>query len=166
MEVSKVAVTDSSMTLQADKIINRYTLVAAGVGVLPSPTINSVGIAALELVMIDELARNYNFPFPTKLAAVKILVSVVGSIGPVYFALKSKSAVSAIPIVGHLIASSIYSLTGAISVYAVGKLFQRHFESDGTLLSKDNKFLRKAFRHEYEKGSKIVPELIAHQPTT
>lgn len=163
--MSQVAVTDNSITLQADKIINRYTLVAAGVGVLPSPTANSVGIAALELIMIDELARNYKFPFPTKLAALKILVSVIGSIGPVYFALKSKAAVSAIPIVGHLIASSIYSLTGAISVYAVGKLFQRHFESDGTFLSKDNKYLQKAFKHEYEKGTKVIPVLISNHNT-
>jgi uncharacterized protein (DUF697 family) len=151
------------MSEEGNAIINRYTLVAAGVGVLPSPTINSVGIAAMELVMIDDLARTYNFPFPTKLAALKILVSVIGSIGPVYFALKSKAAVSAIPLVGHLIASSIYSLTGAISVYAVGKLFQRHFESGGTLLSKDNRFLKKAFKEEYEKGTKEVPNLIKQQ---
>lgn len=155
-----------SMSEQGNAIINRYTLIAAGVGVLPSPMINSVGIAAMELVMIDELARNYNFPFPTKLAALKILVSVVGSIGPVYFALKSKSAVSAIPLVGHLIASSIYSLTGAISVYAVGKLFQRHFESGGTLLSKDNRYLKKAFKQEFENGSKEVPKLIAQHTSS
>lgn len=155
-----------SMSEEGNAIINRYTLVAAGVGVLPSPTINSVGIAAMELVMIDDLARNYNFPFPTKLAAVKILVSVIGSIGPVYFALKSKAAVSAIPLVGHLIASSIYSLTGAISVYAVGKLFQRHFESGGTLLSKDNKYLKNAFKQEFEKGSTEVPQLIAQHSKT
>jgi uncharacterized protein (DUF697 family) len=155
-----------SKSEEGNAIINRYTLVAAGVGVLPSPLINSAGIAAMELVMIDDLARNYEFPFPTKLAALKILVSVVGSIGPVYFALKSKSAVSAIPIVGHLIASSIYSLTGAISVFAVGKLFQRHFESGGTLLSKDNSYLKKAFKHELDKGSKEVPKLIAQHTTS
>ena len=144
----------------ADAIIRRYTMVAAGVGIIPSPTVNSVGIAVMELAMIDELARNYQFPFPTKLAAAKAFISLVGSLGPVYLALKSKSAISTVPVVGHLVSSSIYSITGAISVYAVGKIFQLHFESGGTVLSKDNSYLRKVFKSEAQNGKEQVAAMI------
>ena len=144
-----------------NSIVNKYTLIAAGVGVIPSPMVNSVGIAVLEIAMIDELAKNYNFGFPTKPALVKAFISLVSSIGPIYLAMKSKSAVSAVPIIGSFMSASIYSITGAISVFAVGKIFQRHFESGGVTLSMDNAFLRKIFKEEFEAGKEKLPELIA-----
>jgi uncharacterized protein (DUF697 family) len=151
--------TNQEQRIGGDAIVRRYTLIAAGIGIIPSPTVNSVGIAVMELAMIDELAKNYLYPFPTKLAATKAFISLVGSLGPVYLALKSKSAISAVPLVGHLISSTIYSITGAISVYAVGKIFQMHFESGGTLLSKENSLLRKIFKREAEQGAKEVAKI-------
>jgi len=152
---------DTSMTEGGNQIINKYTLIAAGVGVVPSPMVNSVGIAVMEIAMIDELAKNYNFGFPTKPALVKAFISLVSSVGPVYIAMKSRSAVSAIPIVGLLLSTGIYSITGAISVYAVGKIFQRHFESGGEILSMDNAFLRKIFKEAYQEGKEKLPGMIA-----
>ena len=142
-------------------IVKRYTLISAGIGLVPSAMINSVGIAALEVAMIDELAKNYSHDFPTKLASSKVFISLIGSIGPIYFASKSKSAISAVPFVGQLLSSGIYSLTGAISVYAVGKIFQQHFESGGTLLSKENSYIRKLFKQRSREGYDEVPKLIA-----
>ena len=142
-------------------IVKRYTLISAGIGLVPSAMINSVGIAALEVAMIDELAKNYSHDFPTKLASSKVFISLIGSIGPIYFASKSKSAISAVPFVGQLLSSGIYSLTGAISVYAVGKIFQQHFESGGTLLSKENSYIRKLFKQRSIEWYDEVPKLIA-----
>ncbi len=157
----KVTEIHSAMTLGGNEIINRYTLFAAGVGVVPSPMVNSVGIAVMEIAMIDELAKNYNFGFPTKQALVKAFLSLVFSIGPVYLAMKSKSAVSAIPVVGMVLSAGIYSIAGAISVYAVGKVFQRHFESGGKTLSMDNAFLKKIFKEAYQEGKEKLPGMIA-----
>jgi len=144
-----------------NEIIKKYTLIAAGVGVIPSPMVNSVGIAVMEIAMIDELAKHYNFGFPTKPALVKAFISLVSSIGPVYIAMKSRSAVSAIPIFGLLLSTGIYSIAGSISVYAVGKIFQRHFESGGEILSMDNAFLRKLFKEVYQEGKEKLPGMIA-----
>jgi uncharacterized protein (DUF697 family) len=146
---------------KADHIVNKYTLIAVGIGVVPSPTVNSIGVLGLELQMINELAVAYNYPFPTKLAMIKVFSSLIGSLGPVYFALKSQSALSAVPVFGTLLAASIYSISGGISVYAVGKIFQNHFESGGTLISKNNAYLRKLFKSHYDEGKVEVPKLIA-----
>lgn len=146
---------------RGNDIVRRYTLISAGIGLVPSAMINSVGIAALEVAMIDELAKNYSHEFPTKLASTKVFISLVGSIGPIYFASKSKSAISAVPFVGQLLSAGIYSLTGAISVYAVGKIFQQHFESGGTLLSRENSYLRKLFKQMSIEGKDEVLKLIA-----
>lgn len=159
-KVVKTPLNSEKMIQDGNDIIKKYTLIGAGVGVVPSPMVNSVGIAVLEIAMIDDLARNYNFGFPTKLALVKAFISLVGSIGPVYLALKSQAAVSSVPFVGHLLSTSIYSITGAISVYAVGKIFQLHFESGGVTLSKENSFLRKIFKEKSKEGKKVIPEMI------
>jgi uncharacterized protein (DUF697 family) len=166
MNESKNIDQSSDPIASGEAIVWRYTLIAAGIGLIPSPTVNSVGVAVLELAMIDELAKNYSFPFPTKLAAAKAFISLVGSLGPVYLALKSKSTLSSIPFVGHFVASSIYSITGALSVYVVGKLFKYHFETGGTFLSKDNSTLRKMFRTELENGKKELPIRIASSTTS
>lgn len=157
----KLTEINSAMSEDGNAIIHRYTLIAAGVGVVPSPMVNSVGIAVMEIAMIDEMAKNYNFGFPTKQALVKAFLSLVISIGPVYIAMKSRSAVSSIPVVGLLLSAGIYSIAGAISVYAVGKVFQRHFESGGTTLSMDNAFLRKIFKEAYQEGKEKLPGMIA-----
>lgn len=160
-KVVKPPVVSQKMIDDGNEIIKKYTLIGAGVGVIPSPMVNSVGVAVLEIAMIDDLARNYKFGFPTKLALVKAFISLVGSIGPVYLALKSRSAVSSVPLVGQMLSASIYSITGAISVYAVGKIFQQHFESGGLTLSKDNSFLRKIFKEKSKEGKEIIPEMVA-----
>lgn len=149
----------SDVRPSADKIINRYALIAAGLGVVPSPTINSVAVLTLELQMIDELSVVYQAPFPTRLALIKAFASLVGSLGPVYFAFKARTALGTVPVFGQLLSASIYSITGGISVYAIGKIFQRHFESGGEFLSKDNWFLRKFFKEKYEEGKQMIPQL-------
>lgn len=145
---------------EADQIVNRYSLIAVGFGVVPSPTVNSVAVLGLELQMINELAVVYHFPFPTRLAMIKVFTSLIGSLGPVYFALKSRAALGAVPIFGQLLSASIYSISGGLSVYAVGKIFQNHFETGGTLLSRDNRVLRKLFKKHYEEGKHVVPQLM------
>lgn len=164
-ELSVSVIEKQSERKKADDIVRRFTIIAAGVGVVPSPSVNSIAVLGLELQMINELATAYTFPFPTKLAMSKVFISLIGSLGPVYFALKSRAALGAVPVFGQLLSASIYSISGAISVYAVGKIFQKHFESGGTLISKDNRLLKKMFKEHYEEGKEIVPQLIKSETT-
>ena len=51
------------------------------------------------------------------------------------------------------------SIGGGVAVYTVGKIFQEHFESGGTLLSSDNRTLRKLFKAKFKEGQSLVPLL-------
>lgn len=151
----------NEMRVEADAILRRYVLIAAGFGLIPSPLLDSVAVAALEIKLIDDLARAYRMPFPSRLAAAKVAISIVASIGPIYLADRSKSAFKAVPLFGHLLSASLFSITNAASVYAVGKVFQLHFESGGVMISRENPHLRKLYRREREKGRVVAAEWTA-----
>ncbi|CAK0752799.1 membrane hypothetical protein [Gammaproteobacteria bacterium] len=153
---------------KADQLINRNVLISVGCGLIPVPVIDAAGVAAIEITMISDLAEIYGFPFPTRLALIKLFISVVSSIGYIYIVVHSRSALKAIPLVGYLASVAMYSMANGIAVFAIGKVFQHHFESGGTLLSldntliKDNKFIKRLYNVEYQHGKSVVPQLIAN----
>jgi len=146
--------------LQADNVIKNHVIMAMATGLIPSAMINVVGITALEVKMIGDLARVYDFPVPHRLVCYKIVISLIGSIGPVYLSVKMHSALKSMPLVGHAFYVGMLSLTGGAAVYAVGKLFQKHFESGGTFLSSENRILKSYFKAKYAEGKRVVPGLI------
>ncbi len=146
---------------EAERIIKRSVVVAVGCGLIPTPLVDAVAVTALEVKMIDELADAYGFPFPSRLAAAKALISMIGSIGPIYLASHSKSAFKAIPFAGQALSATIFSTTNGIAVFAVGKIFQSHFESGGTLLSRDNKLIKKMYQENYQQAKRVVPKIVA-----
>lgn len=146
-----------SIDLKADNIIKNYVILAMGTGLIPSAVIDVVGITALEVKMIGDLAKVYEFPVPQRLVRYKILISLIGSLGPVYLSVRMHSALKSVPLIGHAVYVGMLSITGGAAMYAVGKAFQRHYETGGTFLSSSNAVLRKFFREKYDEGKKIVP---------
>ncbi|MDD5287274.1 MAG: DUF697 domain-containing protein [Desulfuromonadaceae bacterium] len=144
------------LALRAENCIKNHVIAAMSIGLIPSALLDVVGITAIEVKMIRDLAGIYDFPVPHKLVAYKVLISLIGSIGPVYISTKMHSALKGVPLVGHAVYVGLLSLTGGAAVYAVGKIFQMHYESDGTFLSKDNKYIREYFKEKYAEGKQVV----------
>jgi uncharacterized protein (DUF697 family) len=154
---------DPALHKAANAIIHRNILWALGAGLVPNPLFDAVAVAVIELKMIDELATVYQFPFPTQLATAKALMSLVFSIGPISLASVSQNGLSGHALAGYGLSAGIFSLTGAIAVFAVGKVFQKHFESGGTLLSSDNRLFRKLVKEEASKAQEELPSILATQ---
>jgi uncharacterized protein (DUF697 family) len=142
---------------RATQVIQEYVALALAAGFVPGPLIDVIAIMAFEVQMIGDLARVYDFPVPRKLVASKILISLAGSIGPVFFSGHLYSSFKTVPIVGYALSAGMLSVTGGISVYAVGKIFQKHYESGGTFLSSDNSTIRSFFRQKREEGRQVIP---------
>lgn len=147
---------DETIPLRAENCIKNHVIAAMGIGLIPSAAVDVVGITAIEIKMIRSLAHLYRFPVPHKLVAIKVLISLIGSIGPVYVSVKMHSALKGVPLVGYAVYVGLLSITGGAAVYAVGKIFQAHFESGGTFLSKDNKYIRDYFDKKYTEGKQAV----------
>ncbi len=143
--------------LLADNTIKNYVILAMGTGLIPSALVDIVAITALEVKMIGDLARVYDFPVPHRLVRYKVLISLIGSIGPVYLSVKMHSALKSVPLIGHAVYVGMLSITGGAAMYAVGKVFQKHYESGGTFLSSENSVLKNYFQEKYQEGKKMAP---------
>ena len=143
----------------AHRVVRKYTLIGAGVGVIPLPLVDLAGILGLQLKMISELSEVYQVKF-LEHKVKNIIASLVGSFGvgltvvPVL-----ASAVKLIPGVGTA-ASSLVAMpmiTGA-STYALGQVFIMHFEAGGTILDFDADAMHDYFAQQYQKGKTVATE--------
>ncbi len=147
-------------SLKADSIIKNHIIMAMTAGLIPSPVVDMLAVAAIEVSMIAKLAKAYEFPVPRDLVAYKVFVALAGGIGPAYLSVKFHSLVKALPLVGHAVYVGSLSLSGGISVYAVGKIFQKHFENGGTFLSSDNAVIKRFFSEKQAEGITAVPAML------
>lgn len=147
---------DDATILQAENCIKDHVIAASVIGLIPSVTLDVVGITAIEIRMIRHLAYIYSFPVPHKLVAAKVLISLIGSIGPVYFSVKFHSALKGVPLLGYAVSVGLLSITGGAAVYAVGRIFQKHYQSGGLFLSRDNVQIRDYFRKMFKEGKQVA----------
>jgi len=145
---------------EADSIIRDHVIAAVGAGLVPSPVVDIVAVTLIEVNMITRLAKAYSFPVPHRLVTYKVLISLVGGVGPAWLGLKLQGLIKGVPLVGHALYVGTLSIFGGASVYAVGKLFQKHFESGGTFLSSRNTVLKGYYREKLEEGKVLVPRLL------
>ncbi len=144
----------------AEKIIQGHVIAAMAAAVVPLPVLVDIAaVTALEVHMITKLARAYEFPVPHKLVASKVLISLAGGIGPAYISVKFEHLVKAVPVAGYAAYVAVLSISNGASVYAVGKIFQKHFESGGTFLSSGNSILRRYYKAYFAEGKKRIPAM-------
>lgn len=66
------------------------------------------------------------------------------------------SMLKLIPGVGSLLGGTSMAVLGSASTYAVGKVFQQHFEEGGTLENFNPQQARQQFEAELEKGKELA----------
>lgn len=138
---------------RSEELIQRHTLGAVGIGLLPVPGLDMAALVALQLNMLRGLGDLYEQPMVDSLGR-SIIASLIGGIAP----LTSLSVLKFIPVVGTLLASiSAPVFTGA-STYALGRVFVLHFESGGTFLSLDPDKVRAHYEAEFARAQQLVRE--------
>lgn len=118
---------------RALQIVNRYTLLAGGVGLIPTPFFYQVAVAGLLSKMLYDLSELYG----TSLSKQKnkaIVAAVLGGAHSewitVYLSGNMKKILPGIAAIGNTVARPVVA---AGVTYAVGKLFVQHFESGAWL---------------------------------
>ena len=146
-----------SRAVRAENLIKSHVIAAMGAGVLPlTPIFDIVAVTAIEVRLIAKLAELYSVPVPRRHVLAKVLISIAGGIAPVYLAAKSRQLVTSLPWLGYGVYLGAMSIWSGVAVYAVGKIFQQHFESGGTLLSLDNRAIRELFEKDRLATAKAV----------
>ncbi|MDM8537197.1 DUF697 domain-containing protein [Desulfobacterales bacterium HSG17] len=143
-------------TEDMDKLIRHHVWAAMGVGLLPLPIVDMVGLTAVQLNLVRKIAKAYEIPF-FKDKVKNILGSLVGSAIPaVAGAPLAASIAKTIPVVGMTVGAVTMPVFAGAATYAIGKVFVQHFASGGTFLTFDPDKVKDYFVKMFNKGKEMV----------
>lgn len=132
---------------KANKIIQKYTLVATGSGFIPFSIISAATVTGIQVMLIKDLCHLYDVPFAKKRINV-IINSALGS------AATRLIAIAAVAIPG--VSTPLKGLSGAavagLYTATVGEFYKIHFQKGGTLEDASIGDLTKYFVEEYKRG--------------
>ena len=143
----------SDHTDAANAVVKKYALFSLGGGFIPVPKVDLVLIAALQVLMLRELAKEYDVPFSRNLGKSAVS-ALLGGYLPTRLGLGGLgSLVKAVPVVGTYIGFATVPAFAPAATYAIGKVFIQHFESGGPFLDFDPDKVRDHFAAEMDKSA-------------
>ena len=140
---------------EVELIINKHVIAASGVGLVPVPLIDLVGVGAIQLRMIRKLADAYGVDHSDSRVR-SVLMALVGGSIPAFGALPLFSLAQSLPVVGWTVGASAASILSGASTYAVGHIMRRHFEAGGNFEDFKASEVRESFDNLVEKGKSVV----------
>ena len=144
---------------QAEGISRKNMLWAAGVGVVPIPIVDIVGVTAVQVKLLSELSSLYELAFRENMVK-SIVASLLAGLGTYNLSVGTLGyLVQSIPVVGPLIGLATMPAVAAGLTFAVGKVFVQHFESGGTFLNFDAKAARDQFKSRFEEGRRVAQNM-------
>jgi|SaaInl4_100m_RNA_FD_contig_31_1022581_length_600_multi_7_in_0_out_0_1 uncharacterized protein (DUF697 family) len=141
---------------QAEQIVRKNTYWSAGLGAIPVPGLDLVGIMGGQVKLIHELSKLYGVTFCENKArnTIAVLLSSVGAVNLTL--LPVSSMLKLIPGIGTILGGLSLPIIGGGAAYALGKVFINHFEAGGTLLDFDPEKTKDFFRKQFEEGKLVA----------
>ncbi len=143
--------------LKADIVITRHFAVAVGAGFIPVPVVDFAVITGVQLTMLAQICNIYKQPF-SKEAATSIITSLVGgAVTGEAGSLAIGSKLKFIPAVGTVLSWLVTPAMAGATTYAIGKVFVRHLETGGSLLTFDGKKMKDYMEKALKEGKRRMP---------
>lgn len=149
---------------RVESLSKNHILLAMGVGLVPLPVVDLVGVVAIQLDLIKKLSIEYGVPFREDRSKA-ILSSLLGGIFPIAAGEVAISLLKFIPLVGQTAGAVTMPVFFGASTYAVGKVFVQHYEAGGTILDFDAGKMKKAFSEQFCAGKEAAADLHAKEET-
>ncbi len=153
----KTVLEDKKKQVQA--IIKRNMLWSFGVGAVPVPVFDLIGITAVQVKMLKEIAEVYNVSFSEN-KVKNTVFSLLGGVGSLELSKGLlSSVVKFIPGAGSIAGAVTLPITAAAVTYATGNLFLRHFEKGGSFMDIKPGDLKEKFSNYFNTGKKEAQDL-------
>ena len=148
-----------SPTEEAKKLVNRYMWYSGGVGLIPIPMVDFIGVSALQIKLVNDLAKMYNLPFNKEIARSIIATMLAGTATG---ALASGTAqfLRSVPVIGGILGFSTIGAYYLATTYAIGHIFIQHFEAGGTLLTFKPEAMKAYFDELYTSGREVANSMM------
>jgi len=143
----------------AHAIVRRNVLWALGVGMVPIPIVDFVGVGAVQVKMLKELSDLYGVKFSEQIAK-KIVASLVAAVGSAGLGVAIASTFfKFVPVVGTSLGVVSMPIVSGAFTMATGRVFVAHFESGGTILTFNPSAIRDHFRAEFQQAKQVVTQM-------
>ena len=141
-----------------DAIIRKRVYGAIGIGFIPVPLVDFLGLTALQIEMIHTLAKAHGVEFK-KERVKSIISSLCGSLLTTASVPLAASLLKSIPVIGITAGAATISIMGGSTTYALGWVFDRHFRKGGCLIDFDADEAKSYFKEKVEEGKNLVSKL-------
>lgn len=155
VEETEEAMVDIDRLAESRRIIKNRVIVSAGLGLVPVPLVDLVGLTTIQLEMLARLTKLYDVPF-RKNVGKSLIAGLVGGVLPVSIMPGTFSLLKAVPLIGWATGAATMSILGGAATYAIGKVFVSHFEAGGTLLNFNPEAMKEYFAEQFEEGKKVA----------
>ena len=140
---------------KVDKIINNHMMLSIGAGLVPIPVVDIVAVSAIQIDMLKKLAEHHDVSYDEQR-----FKTWMHAIGGTILARLGASTIKAIPVFGSILGGiSMAALSGA-STYAMGKVFNEHFETGGDLEYLDIDKAKAFFKQMFEEGKEMAKSMV------
>jgi len=143
---------------KADKIIKDYAFGSSFTGFIPVPLVDMIGLIGMQRMMVYRLSKLYGVPYSKNLAKT-YLGTLMGGFTATAASPALGSLLKMVPVIGTVAGGAGMAAMGSASTYALGKVFQQHFESGGTLKSFDPESVKDSLAENYREGQEISKSL-------
>lgn len=140
---------------QASLIIERHAVTAMGAGLVPIPIVDLVAVTGIQVSMIKKLSDLYGVEF-SKNKTKNIVSALIGGSIPAFTALPMVSLFQAVPVIGWGLGASSMSILSGASTYAVGRVFNKHFSTGGSISNLDADKASSYMKEQYKQGKDKV----------
>ncbi len=159
MDAENTIVATETSKEELDRIIRYHVWGAMGVGLIPFPIIDFVGLTGVQLNMLRKLARAYDIPF-FKDRVRTIISPLIGAAVPGMFgAPLALSLAKIIPFFGQTAGVIAMPVVAGATTYAIGKIFVQHFASGGTFLTFDPDKVKAYYTELLQEGRQVVADM-------
>jgi uncharacterized protein (DUF697 family) len=139
---------------RCDVLISDHVVYSMAAALIPIPIVDVGAVAAVQLDLIQGLAECYDVKYDRERGKA-IISSLVGASLPKLGA----SAFKIVPGLGTLIGGAAQVVLSGASTYAIGNVFQSHFDREGKLEDLDTEDVASLYRQYFEKGKEVAESL-------
>jgi len=141
-----------------EKISRCNILASMGVGLIPLPIVDLIGLIGIQLNMVREIANEYAIPFRQDIGK-SVIFSLLGGVLPVTVGCSLAILLKCIPLIGFSVGAITMPVFSGACTYGIYKVFVQHFESGGTFLDLDPAKVKAYFKEQFTQGKKVATEL-------
>lgn len=141
-----------------DAIIRKRVYGAIGIGFVPVPLVDFLGLTALQLELIHALSKAYGVEFK-KERVKSIISSLCGGILTTASVPLAASLLKSIPVIGFTAGAASISIMGGTTTYALGWVFDRHFRKGGNLIDFNAEEAKTYFKDKVEEGKTFIGKI-------